>query len=79
MPEVLDRLVQLYTENNKLVVVKKWHVERAKYPEEGWMLLKRSTDKGVFVVLDHLCTPYWNAPFCTGFEKHNRFYSLIYA
>ena len=33
VPEALDRLVELYTANNKPDEVKKWQAERAKYPE----------------------------------------------
>jgi hypothetical protein len=33
MPEVLDRLIQLYTETNKPNEVKKWQAEKEKLPK----------------------------------------------
>ncbi len=33
VPEVLDRLIELYTTINKPEEVKKWRAERSKYPD----------------------------------------------
>jgi serine/threonine-protein kinase len=33
IPEALDRLIELYTANNRPDEVKKWRAERAKYPK----------------------------------------------
>jgi hypothetical protein len=35
LPEVLDRLIELYTATNKPDEVTKWRAERAKYGEGG--------------------------------------------
>ena len=46
IPEALDRLVELYTALDKPDEVKKWQVERTKYPEAKPPLSTNEADRG---------------------------------